>query len=144
MLLVVRIHKKMGVSRCMARLKLPYRPDVVEFVHPLALRVDNGRVAVVKPVSYMYTWVTNEGVMFYNAEDVDIAFLFVRWSDGRKRFYDVYVSDRVDSETYSAVIKLVDELWTHWGSFSLIEETLNGKTAKELRKILLSLIPPDA
>jgi hypothetical protein len=107
------MHKKMGVSRCMARLKLPYRPDVVDFVHPLALRVENGRVAVVKPVTYMYTWVTNEGVMFYNAEDVDIALLLIWRSDGRWRFYDVYVSNRIDSKTYSAIIKLVGGLWTN-------------------------------
>lgn len=97
----------------MARLKLPYRPDVVDFVHPLALRVENGRVAVVKPVTYMYTWVTNEGVMFYNAEDVDIALLLIWRSDGRWRFYDVYVSNRIDSKTYSAIIKLVGGLWTN-------------------------------
>ncbi len=127
-------------------LKLPYQLDVTtDFIHPLVLKVKNGRVEVVKPMLNMYEWVAKVGVLVYNADDVDVALLLISPIRGMRRVYDVYVSKRIDTDTYTAIINLVDMLWVGYEkSYSFVEETLAGKTVKELRKILVTYVPPDA
>jgi len=130
----------------MAGLKLPYQLDVtVDFIHPLVLRVENGRVEIVKPVLNLYERITKEGVLAYRAEDVDVAFLLIWWKDGRRRVYDVYVSARVGGDVYTSIVKLVELLWIGYEkSYSEIEEMVAGKSVKEIRKTLLAYVPPDA
>ena len=127
-------------------LKLPYQVDVtVDFIHPLVLRVKNGRVEAVQPMLNMYEWVSKIGVLVYNADDVDIAFLLVSPISGRRRIYNIYVSARIDTDVYASIVKLVELLWVGYErSYSGVVETLVGKNIKELRKTLLAYIPPDA
>jgi len=127
-------------------LKLPYQLDVtVDFVHPLVLRLKGGRVETVKPVLNMYDRFAKAGGLVYDADDVDIAFLLIWPKEGRRRVYEIYVSKRIGSDAYASIVKLVELLWEGYGkSYSEIEETLAGKSVKELRKTLLAYIPPDA
>jgi len=131
----------------MARLKLPYQPDITaDIIYPLVLNIRKGRVEIVKPTLGLYEWVARDGVLVYDAVNVDIAFLLIWQRKGdRRRVYDIYVSERVDADAYTAIVKLVDLLWVGYGkSYSEIEEILASKTVKEIRKMLPTHIPPDA
>ena len=127
-------------------LKLPYRIDItVDFIHPLVLRIESNKVKDVKPVQNMYEWIIKEGVLVYRADDVNIALLLVWPKRGRRRVYDIYVSERVGTNVYMVVVSLVDLLWIGYEKdYDEIEEILAGKSVKEIRKTLFAYIPPDA
>jgi hypothetical protein len=117
-------------------LKFPYRLGVVtDFVHPLVLRLRNGRVEVARPVLYMYDEMLNGGVLAYRAKDVDAAFLLIWQTDGKRRVYDVCISTRVDA--YLPIARLVNMLWIGRGkSYFEIQKAVAGKSVEEIRKTL--------